>query len=91
MVQVEWGEPSTDGDCVVRCKLCKGLLYPRVRAAFNIWPQEVFQYSDRHLQLAIRLRVEGCTEPKTRSDPLEQFLPKAAGEPWIFVGDNDFL
>ena len=81
-VQVEWCEPSTDGDCVVRCKFCKGqLLYARVRAAFNIWPQEVFQYSDRHLRLAIRLQVEGRTEPEICSELLEQFPPKATGEP----------
>ena len=41
-VQIEWGEARTDGDCAVCCGLCDGqLLYPSVRAAFNIWPQEV--------------------------------------------------
>ena len=71
-VQIEWCEPSTDGDCIVRRELCEGeLLYPHVRVAFNIWPQEVFQYSDRHLGLAIHLRVEGRTEPKIRFELLE--------------------
>ena len=71
-VQVERGEPSADGDCIVRREFCKGqLLYPRVRAALNIWPQEVFKYSDRHLRLAIRLRVEGRVEPEIRSELLE--------------------
>ena len=90
-VQIEWGEPSIYGDCIVRRELCKGqLLYPSVRVAFNIWPQEVFQYPDRHLRLGIHLRMEGRTKPEIRSELLEQFLPKATGEPWIFVGDKNF-
>ena len=55
-----------------------------------MWPQEVLQHSDRHLQLAIHLWVEGYTEPEIHSEFLEQFLPKATSEPWIYVGDNDF-
>ena len=90
-VQIKWGEARTDGDCIVCRKICKGqLLYPRVRAAFNIWPQEVFQHSDRHLRQAIRLWVEGHTELEICSKLLEQFLPKAVGEPRISIRDNDF-
>ena len=90
-VQIKWGEPSTDGDCVVHRELCKGqLLYACVRVAFNIWPQEFFKYSDRHLRLAIRLQVEGRIEPEICSELLEQFLPKATSEHWISVRDNNF-
>ena len=90
-VQIEWGETSINRDSIVCRKLYEvQLLYPSVRAAFNIWSQEVFKYSYCYLWLAFRLREEGRIKSKIQSELLEQLIPKAASEPWIFVRDNHF-